>query len=668
MQDPLFEQIALGSLQVKNRIYLPAMHLNMAEDFLVTEQLQAFYSERARGGAGLICVGFATVDELSGSTLNIGAHKDEFIPGLSRLALSIKQEGAAAAVQLNHAGRYNFSFFLDGKQPVAPSPLASQMTREVPRELEGWEVQNVVHSFARAANRAKQAGFDAVEVLAGTGYLISEFLSPLTNQRKDEYGGSEENRMRLALEIVQAIKDSTGPDFPLIVRFNGNDLMQGGLGRQGLQRFALALVRQARADALCVNVGWHEARVPQITSEVPRAAFSYLAREIKELSQVPVIASHRINDPFVARELISSHVCDMVAMARSLIADPYLPQKAKQGREKEIVHCIACGQGCFDNLFRLKSVECLCNPKAGHELEIIPAKARQSRNVLVAGGGPAGMSVALSAAQRGHKVQLYEASSCLGGQLHLAAVPPGRKEFATLARDLALQAQMAGVQIHLGRKVDRGILQQEKPQVLVLATGANPIKPDMPGVGQEHVCQAWDVLQNKCYPGRKVVVIGGGAVGVETALHLARKGTLGAEGLHFLLTYQVEDCEHLREMSLQGTKQVILLEMLAKLGRDIGKSSRWAMLQNLQRYRVQARTKTKVLEILQQGVQVQNRNGGEEFIPADSVVLAAGSRSDNALQETAQELGLEYHVVGDAQQVGQAFDAIHKGYALGARL
>ncbi|MFW6216914.1 MAG: FAD-dependent oxidoreductase [Desulfohalobiaceae bacterium] len=668
MLDPLFRPIKIGNLDVKNRIYLPAMHLNMAEDFQATDKICAFYQERAKGGAGMICVGFATVDQMSGSTLNIGAHKDEFIPGLSRLAQSIQQEGARAAVQLNHAGRYNFSFFMDGKQPVAPSPLASQMTRETPRELGTGEVREVVESFAAAASRVKQAGFDAVEVLAGTGYLVSEFLSPLTNQRADQYGGSEENRMRFALEIMQAIKQAAGSDFPLIVRMNGNDLMQGGMGRQELQRFALALVEQARVDALCVNVGWHEAKVPQITSAVPRGAFAYLAREIKEKAMVPVIASHRINDPWIARELISSHVCDMTAMGRALLADPYLPRKAKEGREQEIVHCIACGQGCLDNIFQLKSVECLCNPRAGHELEAGIEPAGESKKVLVAGGGPAGLSAALAATQRGHQVSLFEAQDRLGGQRQLAAAPPGRREFAVLARDLATQAERAGVEIHLGRKVDRELLEQESPDEVILATGAGPIRPDIPGVEQEHVCQAWDVLSNRAYPGRRVAVIGGGAVGVETALYLAEKGTLGADEVKFLLQNQVEDCEHLRDLCLQGTKEVVLLEMLAKLGRDIGKSTRWAMLRDLKLFGVESRTKTKALEITPEGIRVESRQGEEEFIPADSVVLAVGSRPENPLQQTVEELGFQAHVVGDAKEIGLAMQAIHKGYALGVNL
>ncbi|MFO8031682.1 MAG: FAD-dependent oxidoreductase, partial [Desulfohalobiaceae bacterium] len=639
MQDPLFKPITIGNLEVKNRIYLPAMHLNMAQDFQVTDQILAFYQERARGGAGMICTGFATVDQMSGSTLNIGAHKDDFIPGLSRLAQVIRQEGAKAAVQLNHAGRYNFSFFMDGKQPVAPSPLASQMTRETPRELGTGEVREVVDCFAAAAARVRQAGFDAVEVLAGTGYLISEFLSPLTNQRTDQYGGSEENRMRFALEVMQAIKQAAGTDFPLIVRMNGNDLMQGGLGRQELQRFALALVEQAKVNALCVNVGWHEAKVPQITSQVPRAAFAYLAREIKKKVLVPVIASHRINDPWTARELISSDVCDMAAMGRALLADPYLPQKASQGREEEIVHCIACGQGCLDNIFRMQSVECMCNPRAGHELEISIQPAEKGKKILVVGGGPAGLSVALAAAQRGHRALLYEAQDRLGGQLQLAAVPPGREEFAVLARDLATQAEKAGVEIYLGKKVDQELLQQEKPDTVILATGARPIEPDIPGVEQGHVCQAWDVLQKKAYPGRRVAIVGGGAVGVETALYLAEKGTLGAEELKFLLQNQVEDCEHLQDLCLQGSKELILLEMLAKLGRDIGKSTRWSLLRELQLRGVQSRTKTKALEITPAGIKVQNRQGEEELIPADTVVLAVGSKPENPLQEAVQELG-----------------------------
>jgi 2,4-dienoyl-CoA reductase (NADPH2) len=428
MSDILFEPIKVGTLEVKNRIFMPAMHMSMCHNYVVTDQLIAFYAERARGGAGIITVGYAGVDSLSANPAHIGAHSDEFLPGLTRLATAIKASGACAAVQINHAGRYNYSFFLEGKPPVAPSAVPSRLTGEVPRELEHAEIKATINSFAETASRVKRAGFDAVEVLAGTGYLISEFLSPLTNFRTDEYGGSLENRMRFGLEVVKAVKEATGDTFPLVVRTNGNDFMPEGVGRDDLLRFAVAL-EAAGADALSINVGWHEASVPQIITKVPRGAFAYLSRSIKEQVSIPVIAGHRINDPQIARKLIADDFCDMTAMGRALIADPDLPNKAQRRHEEKIVHCVACAQGCFDHLFVGKHVECLCNPKAGHELEVSGGKSTNQLNVVVVGGGAAGMAPAVSAAEKGHAVTLYEKNICLGGQLSLAGAPPGRQEF-----------------------------------------------------------------------------------------------------------------------------------------------------------------------------------------------------------------------------------------------
>ncbi|MEZ4568433.1 MAG: FAD-dependent oxidoreductase, partial [Desulfobacterales bacterium] len=431
---------------------------------------------------------------------------------------------------------YNFSFFLNGKQPVAPSAVASRMTGETPKALEKDEILQIIDNFAQAARRVKKAGFDAVEVLSGTGYLISEFLSPLTNQRTDEYGGSLENRMRFGLEVVRAIRDQVGPDFPIIVRMNGNDFMPGGQGRDELREYARALAEQAGVDAICVNVGWHEARVPQITAAVPRGAFAYLSRGIKEVVNVPVIASHRINDPDTARELISDGMCDMVAMGRSLIADPDLPEKAQEGREEEIVHCIACAQGCFDNLFKLKHVECLCNPRAGYECEGACTLARTPKKVMVIGGGAAGMSAAIAAADRGHQVSLYEKDTELGGQLHLAGAPPGREEFIELAYDLETQVYYRDIDIHLDAVVDAAVIEAETDHV-ILATGAAPMTPPIPGVEQPLMWFRPDVLEDRVYTGKRVVIVGGGA---ETALFLAEKGTLSADVLKFLFVNKAE--------------------------------------------------------------------------------------------------------------------------------
>jgi 2,4-dienoyl-CoA reductase (NADPH2) len=316
---------------------------------------------------------------------------------------------------------------------------------------------------------------------------------------------------------------------------NGNDFMPGGQGRKELQEYAVALTKVG-VDALCINVGWHEARVPQIVTSVPRGVFAYLAKGIKELVDVPVIASHRINDPSTAREMIADGMCDMVAMGRPLIADPYLPEKARTGREKEIVHCIACAQGCFDHLFKLKAVECLCNPKAGHEMECRIETVESPQKVMVVGGGPAGMSAALAARECGNDVAIYDKGDRLGGQLYLAAAPPGRDEFAELARDLASQVAVNGVRVVLNSEVDEKVIAAEKPDSIILATGAVPIAPPIKGAGLPHVVQAWDVLQDKVYTGKNVVIIGGGAVGVETALFLAEKGTLSGDAVKFLLS------------------------------------------------------------------------------------------------------------------------------------
>ena len=663
MKDPLFESIRINTLELKNRIYLPAMHLGMCEDFMVNDRLVAFYAERARGGAGMIVVGNATVDDVSGNSQYIGAHLDEHLPGLTKLAAAINDNGAHSAVQLNHAGRYSHSFLMGGKEPVAPSAIASNLTREVPKALDTKGIKSIIASFSDAAFRVQKAGFSAVEVLSGTGYLISEFLSPLTNKREDEYGGSLENRMRFGLEVMAAIRGRVGTDYPVIVRLDNNDFMKGGMPREELEVYAQRLV-QVGVDALCIKGSWHEARVPQLTPNVPRGMYGYLARNVKEKVDVPVIASHRINDPKTARQLIGDGFCDMVAMGRGLIADPFLPEKAQAGRENEIVHCIACAQGCFDNLFKLKHVECLCNPRAGHELETRPVKSEYSQKVMVVGGGAAGMSAALAAHENGHDVILYEKEVRLGGQLHLASAPPGREEFLQLAKDLEAQLSLTSVKLAMNTCVDEGVIASEKPDHVIVATGAEPVVPPIKGVDKRHVVQAWDVLSGKAHTGQKVVIVGGGAVGVETALFLAEKGTLSGEAVKFLLLNQGETPDVLRELASKGSKEIVLIEMQEKVGKDIGKSTKWGMLQEMGRSRITVQVGTRVLEVADGGLFVAFGES-REFVSADTVVLASGAVSVNPFGEMLESRGISFTKVGDAREIALAFDAVHQGFAAG---
>jgi len=658
--DILFSPVTINKMVVPNRILMPAMHLNMVTTPYINDRIIAFYAARARGGAGALIAGYAGVNEHSGGGV-IGAYKDDFIEGLSHLREAMQLGGGKAGLQLNHAGRYAHSIMMEGRQAVAPSAVFSNFTRETPRALELEEIKQTIRDFADAAVRTKKAGFDFVEILSGTGYLISQFLSELTNQRDDEYGGSWENRMRFGLEIASAVRKAVGSDYPVMWRINGNDLMVNGIGRIRLQEYAALIVKNG-GDAISVNVGWHEARVPQLVTEVPRAAYAYLARGIKECVNVPVIAGHRINDPQTARQMIEDDLCDMVAMGRPLIADPDLPRKTAENRENEIIHCIACAQGCFDHLFVVQPVECLCNPMAGHELTALSEKTDSPKKILVCGGGPAGMSAAAAAARRGHDVVLYEKSGRLGGQLLIAGSPPGREEFTVLAADLQAQLEPSGVKrVVLGFEVNEDVIAREKPDIVLLATGAVEIVPPIPGAGLPHVVGAWDVLTGRVRTGKRVAIIGGGAVGVETALYLAEKGTLPADALKFLFINRAEPVEDLYRLSTIGTKEVVIVEMLEHVGPDIGKSTRWGMMQDMHRHRVRIKTNTRAKEITPAGVIAETADGMQE-IPADTIVLALGSRSYNPLGELCKTKGIPCKVVGDARQIGKAFDAIHEGH------
>jgi 2,4-dienoyl-CoA reductase-like NADH-dependent reductase (Old Yellow Enzyme family)/thioredoxin reductase len=658
----LFSPIQINAMVLKNRIVMTAMHLGYTPGGHVTDRLVEFYALRARGGAGLIIVGGCTIDPWAGMADMISIKDDSFVPGLERLASAVKGGGAKIAAQLYQAGRYAHSSMIGGKKPFSASAVRSKFTGETPRALDLDEIPGVQDRFAEAALRAKKAGFDAVEILGSAGYLISQFFSPLTNRRQDGYGGSPENRMRFGIEVVEKVRKAVGAFYPILMRLAGNDFMEGSNTNKEAQIFALEL-EKAGVDCFNVTGGWHETRVPQLTMHVPRKAYVYLAQRIRNAVSVPVIASNRINDPSLAEEVLTEGQADLVTMARALLADPDLPNKAFHGKEDRVTHCVACNQGCFDRVFQYEPATCMVNPAAGIEDKSLLTPAPRKKKLLVIGGGPAGMKAAVTASDRGHPVTLVEKSNRLGGQILLNEKIPGREELLLAAEDLERNLRARPVEILLGKEADEAFIREQAPDTLILATGATPLVPSIPGINHSKVVLAWDVLAGTATVGKKVIIVGGNAVGLETALYLASHGTLSPEVLHFLMVNKAESSETIEELLNRGDKEICVVEMTKRVGQDIGNSTRWTVMAELKRLGVKIITGAKAIEVTDAGLKIQ-KDSREELLPADSIVIATGSKSENALA-SLKDLVPEFYVIGDAKKPRNALEAIREGFLAG---
>lgn len=483
--------------------------------------------------------------------------------------------------------------------------------------------------------------------------------------------------MTFGLEVVAAVREAVGPDYPIIVRVAGNDFVPGSHTNTESRVFCQAL-EKAGVNALNVIGGWHETAVPQLTMNLPNGAYVYLANGIKQAVSIPVIACNRINTPELAESILQEGKADFIGMVRPLVADPELPNKAMCGHPEQIRPCIGCNQGCMDRTFSGKPVNCLVNAEAGHEAELRltltakPAATSQAiHRVLVIGAGPAGMEYARAAASRGHKVTIWEETDQPGGQLALAAAPPGRKDFLYLATYLANACKELGVVIQYGVKATSenvlSAVREGNFSRVVIATGARPITPPIPIEEGVEVVQAWDVLAGRCKTGKNVIIVGGGAVGVETALLLAQSGTLDNETLRFLMLQQAETEHEIYRLLTQGSKKITVLEMVKGIGRDIGRSTRWSMLADLKRHRVNCLDETKVLEVRRDGVLVEYI-GTKQVLPADTVILAVGSHSQNELYQALQGKVEDLIIIGDAAKPRKALDAIHDAYNLAITL
>ncbi|MGD2186310.1 MAG: FAD-dependent oxidoreductase [Desulfobacterales bacterium] len=656
----LFSPIRINTLEIKNRIAYPSLGLLYSRDGKLNDRYLNYFEERANGGAGLVTVGPVGVDFIGSGAVALSLAHDDAIADFKKLTGIIKAGGARAWVQLFHAGAYSHPMFVDGQQPIAPSAVYSRYSQTTPREMTLEDIHQVQEAFAQAAERANDAGFDGVEILASAGYLITQFLSPRTNQRTDHYGGSLENRVRFPRELIELVRQRLGSNYPLTIRMAGSDFVRDSNTDTDTPEFA-RVYEQAGVDAINVTGGWHESRVPQLPMHLPRSAFAFLALNIKKAVSVPTIASNRISDPNSAEQIIKDGYADMVNLGRVLIADPQWPQKAFEGKVDEIRPCVGCSQGCTDEVFNGRPVFCVGNARAGFEGERKLLKTDNPKKVMVVGAGAAGLECAVTAAICGHQVEVYEKDSDIGGQLWIAGAPPHKREILEFIRYYRAQINKLQIPLHLNTTVDTRVVKERNPDYIILAEGAEPALPQIDGYDDPCVYSAWQVLKGNPVLGKSVAVIGGGSVGLETALFIAAKGTITPETLHFLFAYEAVSPERLRELMFQGSSKVTVFEMLPRVGQDAGKSTRWILFDNLKRFKVSVKTGTKVTSIREGAVKF-TKDEKEEVMQFDNVVLASGSQSVPGLSAKVKKLGIPFATVGDGFRPGKLNEAIHGGF------
>jgi 2,4-dienoyl-CoA reductase-like NADH-dependent reductase (Old Yellow Enzyme family)/thioredoxin reductase len=626
----LFQPGNIGRVEVRNRIVMPAMAAGYAtEDGYVTDRLVAYYEARARGGVGLILTGGAYITDVGRSPLQFqGIYEGEQVPGLKKLARAIKAHETRAFIQLIYPG---------SKVPAVPDPSPMLKPNKPPAELSKEEIQHLVELFVQAAVRAREAEFEGIDIHGAHGYLPSQFLSPKTNPRDDEYGGSAAKRARFACEILRAIKQQLGQDFPIIFRMNGDDYIDGGLTIEDAMVQAPLLV-EAGADALSISAVIFQGHPWQMPTLIqPSGCLTHLAAAVKKVVTVPVITVGKIGDPVLAEEILQEGKADFVAMGRALLADPELPNKARLGKLETICPCTYCSLGCSD-IRRPPdmSTRCAVNPACGRELESVLQPAPSPKRVIVIGGGLAGMEAARTLAQRGHEVSLYEKSDRLGGQWNV--VSSFQPEVNALTKYLAGSLDIARVKVFLNKEVNRKIMEDINPEVVIIATGATPMIPEVPGVGGKNVVLAWDVLAGKVEVGQEVVIIGGELVGLDTALHLAKQG-----------------------------KKVSVVEMLDKIAHGVFGLRRWNLKQSLMDYRVCLYPGITLHSISERGVSVID---GYQmlFLKADTVVLATRSKAENELAKQLKGLVPELYTIGDSVEPRNSMEAIHEGFKVGREI
>ena len=656
----------LGFTTLRNRVLMGSMHTGLEErgDW---SRVAEYYAARARGGAGLIVTG-GIAPNPEGAVFPGAAAMitDGDVANHRIITDRVHAEGGKIAMQILHAGRYAY-----GKDCVSASPIKSPISPFVPRELDEDGIEKQIADFARAATLAREAGYDGIEVMGSEGYFLNQFLVTRTNQRSDRWGGAYENRMRLPVEVVARVREAVGDDFILIYRLSMIDLVPEGSTFDEVLQLATA-VEAAGATILNTGIGWHEARVPTIATSVPRAAFAWVTKKLMGKVGVPLITSNRINTPGVAEELLAGGAADMVSMARPFLADADFVAKAAAGRADEIAPCIACNQACLDHTFSGKISSCLVNPRACHETEIVLTPTEAPKRIAVVGAGPAGLSAAITAAERGHDVTLFDKAGRIGGQLHLAATIPGKEEFKGLIDWFETMVAKTGVVTRLG---EEAMADELAPfDTVIVATGVTPRDPQIPDQGGR-VLSYSDVLKGAAV-GETVAIVGAGGIGFDVAEFLTHTGESPTENLDlWRAEWGVGDTEASRgglapPAPTPSTRAVTLLQRKAKaLGKGLGKTTGWIHRASLRAKGVQMIGGASYERIDAEGLHITT-DAGPQLIAADTVVICAGQESERSLADALEGSGKPVHVIGGADVAAEldAKRAIDQGVRLAATL